>query len=297
MPWPATPTTTPTSAPPYRRYPAWPSVPGAVILGLTHPPKGNADAVTAAIGSTAWTAVARISWVMGVDPSDEAKLRRVVRPAPGSNYRLPDHGLSFLIAEHDESEAGFITGLGESDVAAEDITSPPEPDSPEELSKLDEARDFVRRIMVAVRREQEQGDGCNQAGIEGGPAGERGIQRGRRGAQGTVGAPEWWWEHDVPHLAKHGSTRTLAILARREAPCSTRTFLRRRESGRPSQSGKTPVLRARGQMGNLREERTSDWLPPARLLRSRLLASFQCHYLGLNLAVPYTEVSLGEGVL
>ena len=121
---------------------------GAVILGLTHPPKGNADAVTAAIGSTAWTAVARISWVMGLDPSDEAKLRRVVRPAPGSNYRLPDHGLSFLIAEHDESEAGFITGLGDSDVAAEDITSPPEPDSPEELSKLDEARDFVRRIMA-----------------------------------------------------------------------------------------------------------------------------------------------------
>ena len=65
---------------------------GATVLGLTHPPKGNSDAVTAAIGSTAWTAVARISWVMGFDPSDETKQRRVVRPAPGSNYRLPDHG-------------------------------------------------------------------------------------------------------------------------------------------------------------------------------------------------------------
>ena len=121
---------------------------GAAILGLTHPPKGNADAVTAAIGSTAWTAVARISWVMGLDPTDEAKQRRVVRPAPGSNYRLPDHGLSFLIANHDETEAGFVTGLRSSDVAAEDITAPPEPDSPEEASKLDEARDFVRRVMA-----------------------------------------------------------------------------------------------------------------------------------------------------
>ena len=171
---------------------------GAVILGLTHPPKGNTDAVTAAIGSTAWTAVARISWVVGLDPSDEAKLRRVVRPAPGSNYRLPDHGLSFLIAEHDASEAGFITGLGESDVAAEDITSPPEPDSPEELSKLDEAQ----RLRTAHRGRwpgaSEQGHGCGQGGRHRRSdlaAGQGG--RGRSGPTERDGrGPDWWWEHD-----------------------------------------------------------------------------------------------------
>ena len=44
---------------------------GCAVLGLTHPPKGGSDPVTAAIGNTAWTAVARIVWVLGVDPQDE----------------------------------------------------------------------------------------------------------------------------------------------------------------------------------------------------------------------------------
>jgi hypothetical protein len=121
---------------------------GCTIVGLTHPPKGSSDAVTAAIGSTAWTAIARITWVMGLDPTDELAdthpdKRRVVRPAPGSNYRLPDHGLSFRIAEHDETEAGFITGLQLSDVDAQLITSPPVPDTAEERSKFQMAKDLL----------------------------------------------------------------------------------------------------------------------------------------------------------
>ncbi len=170
---------------------------GACILGLTHPPKGNADAVTAAIGSTAWTAVARISWVMGTDPGDEAKQRRVVRPAPGSNYRLPEHGLSFLVGNHDETEAGFITALHLSDVSAEAITAPPEPDSAEEQSKLDEARDFVRVIMAAGPVPAKDA----VAAAKGGRFEERTLQRARAKEgvkcvqRGTVGAPDWWWEH------------------------------------------------------------------------------------------------------
>jgi hypothetical protein len=121
---------------------------GCSILGLTHPPKGNSDAVTAAIGSTAWTAVARISWVMGFDPTDEIGTRRVVRPAPGSNYRLPDHGLSFTIGNHDETEAGFVTGLKASDVDPQTITAPPLADSEEERSALDEACDFLRSYLT-----------------------------------------------------------------------------------------------------------------------------------------------------
>ena len=53
-PWPATPTTTPTSAPPCPPWPAWRSGPGH-HRRVTHPPKGNSDAVTAAIGSTVFT--------------------------------------------------------------------------------------------------------------------------------------------------------------------------------------------------------------------------------------------------
>jgi hypothetical protein len=178
---------------------------GCTILGLTHPPKGNSDAVTAAIGSTAWTAIARITWVMGFDPTDdepvEEKRRRVVRPAPGSNYRLPDHGLSFKIANHEETEAGFVTNLHASDVDPQTITAPPEPDGPEERSKTDEAREFVRSVMEngAVRAPRAKA-AAKAGGIE-----ERTLQRARAlegvvaRQYGTVAAPDWWWQYpDLP---------------------------------------------------------------------------------------------------
>jgi putative DNA primase/helicase len=122
---------------------------GCALVGLTHPPKGNSDATTAAIGSTAWTALARISWVMGTDPDDETGARRVVRPAPGSNYRLPDHGLSFVIGNHDETEAGFVAGLKDSDVDAQAITSPPLPTNGDQP----DTRDACSALTVILKEE------------------------------------------------------------------------------------------------------------------------------------------------
>ena len=119
-----------------------------------------------------------------------------MRPAPGSNYRLPEHGLSFLVGNHDETEAGFITALHLSDVSAEAITAPPEPDSAEEQSKLDEARDFVRVSWGGAGAGQGR-----RSGGQGGPFEERTLQRARAKEgvkcvqRGTVGAPDWWWEH------------------------------------------------------------------------------------------------------
>jgi putative DNA primase/helicase len=60
---------------------------GCAIVGLTHPPKGGSDPVTAAIGSTAWTAIPRVVWVLGTDPEDESEQRRVCRVSK-TNYRL-----------------------------------------------------------------------------------------------------------------------------------------------------------------------------------------------------------------
>jgi hypothetical protein len=91
------------------------------IFGLTHPPKGTSDPVTAAIGSTAWTAVSRIVWVLGVDPEDESGSKRVVRVAK-SNFRMPDDGLAFTIGEDEQYECGFVTGL-----AASTVTGSPLP--------------------------------------------------------------------------------------------------------------------------------------------------------------------------
>jgi putative DNA primase/helicase len=174
---------------------------GATIIGLTHPPKGRSDAVTAAIGSTAWTAVARISWVMDFDPTDtDDKQRRVVRPAPGSNYRLPERGLSFRIAQHDESEAGFVTGLEFSDVSADEIMAPPEPEPSEEMSKLDAAREFVRRVVaVDMANGPVRSDAAKVAAAKG-DISERTLRRamkleGVKSAQrGTVAAADWQWE-------------------------------------------------------------------------------------------------------
>ncbi len=93
---------------------------GSCIIGLTHPPKGASDPVTAAIGSTAWTSIPRVSIVLGVDPDDET--RRVARVAK-TNYREPDAGVSFILASDDEFEVGYVASIKLSDITAEQLTA------------------------------------------------------------------------------------------------------------------------------------------------------------------------------
>lgn len=119
---------------------------GAAILGLVHPPKGASDAVTSAIGSTAWTAIPRIAAVLGVDPSDETGARRVASVAK-SNYRMPDTGLAFEIGEDPTYECGFVRSLRASDVAADDITAAPP--SPAEKGERAEARELLRDLLAS----------------------------------------------------------------------------------------------------------------------------------------------------
>ncbi len=114
------------------------------ILGLTHPPKGASDPVTAAVGSTAWTAVARVVWLLGVHPEDESGALRVVRVSK-SNFKMPECGLSFTIAEDERFETGYVTQLARSDVSAEDLAAASSP--PGERSEREEARELVRSIL------------------------------------------------------------------------------------------------------------------------------------------------------
>jgi putative DNA primase/helicase len=117
---------------------------GCAILGLTHPPKGTSDPVTAAIGSTAWTAVSRVVWVMGADPEDESGATRVVRVSK-SNFKLPDDGLAFTIGDDQQYECGFVTGLSTSSVTAEELVAATMPAG--ERSEREEARELVRSIL------------------------------------------------------------------------------------------------------------------------------------------------------
>ena len=117
---------------------------GCAILGLTHPPKGSSDPVTAAVGSTAWTAIPRLTWVLGADPEDET--RHVVRVGK-SNYRYPDNGLAFTIAGDALYEAGYVTDLTESAVCAEDLTAAASTQG--ERTDREEARELVRSLLIS----------------------------------------------------------------------------------------------------------------------------------------------------
>src|ERR1019366_6717038 len=118
---------------------------GPAILGLVHPPKGASDPVTAAIGSTAWTAIPRISIVLGVDPNDESGARRLVRVAK-SNYKEPDNGPQFRIGDDPEFECGYVTALYSDDTAADVIVGAPI--SLEEKGERAEARDVLRTLLA-----------------------------------------------------------------------------------------------------------------------------------------------------
>ena len=118
---------------------------GAAILGLVHPPKGASDPVTAAIGSTAWTAIPRISIVLGVDPNNESGARRLVRVAK-TNYKEPEGGLQFRIGDDPEFECGYVTALYRDDTSAEDIVGAPV--SIEEKGERAEARDVLRTLVA-----------------------------------------------------------------------------------------------------------------------------------------------------
>jgi energy-coupling factor transporter ATP-binding protein EcfA2 len=118
---------------------------GAAILGLVHPPKGASDPITAAIGSTAWTAIPRISIVLGTDPNDETGERRLVRVAK-TNYKEPDSGLQFCIGDDPEFECGYVTALYRDDTAAEVIVGAPV--SLEEKGERAEARDILRSLLA-----------------------------------------------------------------------------------------------------------------------------------------------------
>jgi energy-coupling factor transporter ATP-binding protein EcfA2 len=118
---------------------------GAAIFGLVHPPKGASDPVTAAIGSTAWTAIPRISIVLGIDPNDDTGARRVVRVAK-TNYKEPENGLQFIIGDDPEFECGYVANLYRDDTAAEDIVAAPV--SLEEKGARAEARDILRSLLA-----------------------------------------------------------------------------------------------------------------------------------------------------
>jgi hypothetical protein len=93
----------------------------------------------------AWTAIPRISIVLGVDPTDESGVRRVVRIGK-TNYREPDTAFAFTVGDDPEGECGFVMSMKTSNISAEDIVSAPA--SHEEKGERAEAREVLRTLLT-----------------------------------------------------------------------------------------------------------------------------------------------------
>ncbi len=190
---------------------------GAAILGLVHPPKGASDPVTAAIGSTAWTAIPRISIVLGVDPNDESGARRLVRVAK-TNYREPDAGLQFRIGDDPEFECGYVTALYRDDTAAEVIVGAPV--SIEEKGERAEARDVLRTLLAEGPMDADEAiraSGINAASLKR-PRKDLGvIAEARRNMLGHVVG--WTWR--LPEAQRYNPEEQPALLAESCSPGSS----------------------------------------------------------------------------
>ena len=117
---------------------------GATILGLTHPPKGGSEAVTAAIGSTAWTAVPRITWVLGSDNRSRDDGCPAVSVAKTA-YQKPDSAYEFAISNSEDWDCGYVSRMSASDVSADDLTAPASGIG--ERSERQDAREMLRDLL------------------------------------------------------------------------------------------------------------------------------------------------------
>ena len=111
----------------------------SMVWGLTHPSKGSNDPVTAAIGSTAWTAQSRICSVLGRDKDDENL--RVVRVSK-SNFKEPETAYVFEIDDHPETESGRVVRVEPSDIEAGEIMASVQAEA--DHGARAEAKEFLR---------------------------------------------------------------------------------------------------------------------------------------------------------
>jgi hypothetical protein len=114
------------------------------IIGVRHHRKGGAaDARDAGTGSIAFTAAARLEWVIGRDPQDQN--RRVLAIAKSNIGKEPE-SLAYILAEApNEWGTVQVAWQGTSPLTANQLVG--EPTSEEERGALDEAVDFLRSVL------------------------------------------------------------------------------------------------------------------------------------------------------
>ena len=118
---------------------------GCTILGVRHLRKSSAsDARDAGIGSVAWTAVARVEFIVGRDSQDESGRLRVL--AQSKNNLSPEApSLAYVIDQDEDLEVGRIRWTGASGLTARQLTA--EAEGPEAQSDRVEARELLRVML------------------------------------------------------------------------------------------------------------------------------------------------------
>jgi putative DNA primase/helicase len=179
------------------------------ILGVRHLRKSSAsDARDAGIGSVAWTAVARVEFIVGRDPQDESGRLRVL--AQSKNNLSPEAGsLAYTIDEDDEWKVGVVRWEGASLVGARNLTA--EGEAPDALADRLDARELLRVVLAdgPVASKQIIAD-AREAGI-----GERTLRKAKAdlGVKSTKAGLGGGWTWSLPEVCTEGDHRPLAVAA------------------------------------------------------------------------------------
>jgi hypothetical protein len=119
---------------------------GCAVLGVRHLRKGStSDPRDAGTGSGAFTAAARMEWVVGRDPQDDK--RRILATTKNNLAQDPPSLAYFLESARDcEWDAVVVAWNGTSEITATQLTA--EPASDDDKSALDEAVGFLTELLA-----------------------------------------------------------------------------------------------------------------------------------------------------
>ena len=144
------------------------------VIANRHLRKGGAaDARDAGGGSVAYTAAARLEWMIGTDPADPT--RRVLAVAKSNIGKIP-RSLAYRIEQDVEWETNRIRWDGSTDLVANDLTAAPKSD--DERGAVDDAEDFLRSALAdgpVLSKDVDRQ--AREAGISAGGALKRARQR------------------------------------------------------------------------------------------------------------------------
>lgn len=187
---------------------------GCTILGVRHIRKsGASDARDAGIGSVAWTAVARVEFIVGRDPQDESGQLRVL--AQSKNNLAPEApSVAYTIREDEEFEVGVIVWGGTSSVGARALAA--DQGGPDEMSDRIEARELLNVLLAdgPVTAKQVIGS-ARDAGI-----GERTLRKAKNDlkVKSEKAGLDGGWVWRLPEGCNEDGTPSLAVAALQ--PCS-----------------------------------------------------------------------------